>query len=85
MAIFTHSPKSGHIKSVSYDDHTSRIAVTFEHERQPKPKTYVHGDVPLEIFNSYLRWMKAGHSAGQYYHRFIAKRPIVKEAEGRLQ
>jgi len=82
MAIFTHTPKSGHIKAVSYDDHTQRIAVTFDHDRLPEPKTYVHAEVPLDVFNSYLRWMKAGHSAGSYYHRFLARLPIVKEREG---
>ena len=85
MAIFTHTPKSGHIKAVSYDDASSRLAVTFEHERQEEPKTYIHAQVPLASFNSYLKWMKSGQSAGTFYHRFLSRYPIVKEQETKLQ
>jgi hypothetical protein len=85
MAIFTHSPKSEHIKTVSYDDHSKRLSVTFEHDRQPEPKTYVHGNVPVVAFHSYLRWMKDGQSAGSYYSRFLKRYPIVKDQENKLQ
>jgi len=85
MAIFTHNPKSGHIKAVSYDDASKRLSVTFEHERAPEPKTYMHANVPVVVFHSYLRWMKDGQSAGTYYHRFLSRYPIVKEQENRLQ
>jgi len=76
--VITHSPKSEHIKSVSYDDHTNKLSVTFEHERQPEPKTYTHTGVPLAVFHSYLRWMKDGNSAGQYYARFLKRYPLAR-------
>lgn len=75
MAIFTHTPKSGHIRSISYDDRSHHLSVTFQHERQPEPKVYTHTGVPNVVFHSYLRWMKDGQSAGEYYHRFLSRYP----------
>ncbi len=85
MAIISHSPKSGHIRTVAYDDHSRYLSVTFEHERQVAPKTYTHSGVPLAVFHAYLRWMKDGQSAGQYYARFLKRYPIVKDQETKLQ
>ena len=74
MAVFTHSPKqSGHIQSFRYDDHAKILSVTFAHERLKEPKVYHHTNVPLEVFNSWLKWSADGHSAGSYYHRFVSR------------
>jgi hypothetical protein len=80
MAIISHSPKdSSHIRSFSYDDHSKVMSVIFAHDRLNEPKVYHHSGVPLEIFNAWLKWSAAGHSAGSYYHRFVSKYKILKD------
>lgn len=75
LAIFTHTPKSEHVKSFSYDDHRQVLSVTFQSDRAPAPKIYSHAGVPLSVFHSFLEWSKNGHSAGSYYHRFLKRYP----------
>lgn len=82
MAIISYSPRdSSHIRSFSYDDHLKILSVTFAHERIKEPKVYHHEGVPLEVFNSWLRWSKDGHSAGTYYWRFVQRYKMQRPPE----
>lgn len=85
MAVFTHSPRnSSHIKSLSYDDRSKAVTVTFYHDRLKEPVTETR-KIPPDVFDAWVKWSEAGHSAGRYYHLHVKNFPLAEKPKEQLQ
>lgn len=79
MATITHKPDaSSHIQEFAYDSATGVASVTFKHDRLKEAVTVRHR-LPADVFESWVKWSKAGHSVGSFFHRFVKRYPVVPE------
>jgi KTSC domain len=64
MPDLTHIPTSSHIRRLTYNPESERLAVAFSNG-----STYHHAAVPAHVFAQMTRHP----SAGEYYHKVIKK------------